>query len=277
MQVSQLYIYPIKSLGGIAVDSAEVTDRGLAHDRRYLLVTPDEVFITLRKYPRMALLQPDLRGGALSVRNTETGDVLELPDPSEGLTDRDVVIWRQTVAARSVSAAADAWFSDALGLACHLVYMPDCSHRPVAPSSGLRPAGKITSFADAYPFLLIGEASLTDLNARSSGEEHFSMVRFRPNIVCSGGAPYAEDELTDFTINGISFTGLEPCARCGVPNVDPATGVASRVGEPLATLAGYRRVGGKVYFGMNLVHAGVGRIAVGDLVLPQTWGATPSQ
>ncbi|WP_420461259.1 MOSC domain-containing protein [Neolewinella sp.] len=268
LTVSQLYIYPIKSLGGIAVDSAEVTDRGLAHDRRYLLVTPDEVFITLRKYPRMALLQPELRGGALSVRNTETGEVLRLPEPADGPTDREVVIWQQTVAARSVSAAADTWFSDALGMACHLVYMPDHSHRPVAPSSGLRPAGKIASFADAYPFLLIGEASLADLNARYGGEVHFGMERFRPNIVCSGGAPYAEDDLTDFTINGISFTGLEPCARCGVPNVDPATGVANRVGEPLATLAGYRRVGGKVYFGMNLVHAGTGSIAVGDLILP---------
>ena len=269
MQVSQLYIYPIKSLGGIAVASAEVTDRGLAHDRRYLLVTPDGVFITLRKYPRMALLQAELTGDVLSVRNTTTGDVIRLPEPADGPTDREVTIWRQTVAARSVSVAADAWFSDALGLTCHLVYMPDRSHRPVAPSSGLRPAGKITSFADAYPFLLIGEASLADLNARYGGEEHFGMERFRPNIVCSGGAPYAEDDLTDFTINGISFTGLEPCARCGVPNVDPNTGVASRVGEPLVTLAGYRRMGGKVYFGMNLVHAGTGTIAVGDLLIPQ--------
>ena len=258
MQVSQLYIYPIKSLGGIAVASAEVTDRGLAHDRRYLLVTPDGVFITLRKYPRMALLQAELTGDVLSVRNTTTGDVIRLPEPADGPTNREVVIWRQTVAARSVSAAADAWFSDALGLACHLVYMPDRSHRPVAPSSGLRPADKITSFADAYPFLLIGEASLADLNARYAGEEHFGMERFRPNIVCSGGVPYAEDALGEFTVNGISFTGLEPCARCGVPNVNPATGVASRVGEPLATLAGYRRVGGKVYFGMNLVHCGGG-------------------
>ena len=270
LTVSQLHIYPIKSLGGIPVSTAEVTDRGLAHDRRYMLVAPDDVFLTQRTYPRMALLHPRLTERGLEVVHAETGKVLELPNTAEGSTDREVLIWSQTVAARPVSAEADAWFSAALGMACRLVYMPDRSLRPVAPSSGLRPAGKVTSFSDAYPFLLIGEESLMDLNARYAGANTIGMERFRPNIVCSGGAAYAEDALGEFSISGISFTGVEKCARCGVPNVDPATGVPSSDGEPLVTLMKYRKEGRKAYFGMNLVHSGIGRVSVGDALVLRT-------
>src|SRR5205085_2428266 len=44
LTVSELFIYPIKSLGGIAVSSAMVTERGLQYDRRWMLVyEPDAV------------------------------------------------------------------------------------------------------------------------------------------------------------------------------------------------------------------------------------------
>lgn len=265
LTVSQLYIYPIKSLAGIAVPRARITDRGFAHDRRYMLVTPDLRFITIRRYPQMTLLRPEIADNTLQITHANhPGDPLYLPLVPGNGTAKRVMIWNDTVGAQHVSEEADNWFSRMLGIDCQLVYMPDESRRPVAPSSGLRPAGKITSFADAYPFLMIGELSLEDLNDRYPGDERLAMARFRPNIVVSGGYPYIEDALSDFSINGVAFTALEKCARCGVPNVDPVTARVSDDGEPLATLAGYRREGGKIYFGVNLVHRGVGEIRVGQ-------------
>ena len=266
LTLSQLYIYPIKSLGGIALDRAEVTDRGLAHDRRYMLVDPAGNFLTIRQHPRMTLLQPQLTETGLRVAPRHApDDVLELPHGQYADRQREVVIWNNRVGARPVSAAADAWFSRQLGLGCSLVYMPDASYRPITPSSGLRPPGP-TSFADAYPFLLIGEASLADLNERIDDGQHYDMLRFRPNLVLRGGAPYVEDTLTAFQIGAIRFTGVEPCARCGVPTVDPTTAEEHPARQPLATLAKYRRTNRRINFGMNLIHAGRGELKVGDTI-----------
>ena len=266
LTLSQLYVYPIKSLGGIALDRATVTDRGLAHDRRYLLVDREGQFLTIRQHPQLTLLQPRLTDDGLEVAHRDRpADTLPLTHEHYQDRWREVTIWNNSVRARPVSAAADAWFSRQLGLDCALVYMPDESFRPITPSSGLRPPGP-TSFADAYPFLLIGEASLADLNSRSKEEEHFIMLRFRPNLVFRGGAPYVEDTLEEFRIGGIHFTAVEPCARCGVPTVDPLTAEAHPARQPLATLAQYRCADRKINFGMNLVHRGGGELRVGDVI-----------
>ena len=134
----------------------------------------------------------------------------------------------------------DAWFSKVVGLTCRLVHMPDESLRPVNTTSGVRPEGKFTSFSDAYPFLLLSEESMEDLNNRSGNS--FSIKRFRPNIVTKGGVPYHEDHLTEFRIGEVQFLGIEKCARCAVPNVDvtvstPQTGYewAEIVGNRIAS------------------------------------------
>ena len=144
--------------------------------------------------------------------------------------------------------------------------MPKSSMRPVDTTSGCKPTGKYVSFADAYPFMMMGEASLTDLNERHQGNQKLTVHRFRPNIVFSGGFPYQEDDIGDFIINNIAFTGLENCARCTVPNVDPETGQVDTEFEPLATLANYRLQNRKINFGRNVVHSGEGTIYVGNIV-----------
>jgi hypothetical protein len=140
--------------------------------------------------------------------------------------------------------------------------MPDNSMRPVDTTSGYTPKGKYTSFADAYPFLMVGEASMDDLNSRM--QIPLTIERFRPNIVFSGGYPYKEDSIEDFTISQINFTGLENCARCIVPNIDPEKGVLNSDKEPLKTLSIYRMRNKKIEFGRNVVHQGTGIIKVGD-------------
>ena len=271
MTISQLYLYPIKSLAGIPVAEAQVTDRGFRHDRRYMLVTPkDGQFITIRRFPKMTLFRPLLAGGGIQVRYADepAGRGITLPlELSQGERLR-VTVWEQQVEALAAGEVADRWFSERLGVPCRLVYMPDESHRPAKPKMGELTAGKITSFADAYPYLLLSEASLADLNDRYAGAGPLTMERFRPNLVVRDCPAYAEDELDYFSINGIRFRGVENCARCNVPNVDPATGEVSPLGEPLRTLAGYRRWAGKVWFGRNVVNAGAdaGGVRVGDAV-----------
>jgi uncharacterized protein YcbX len=160
-----------------------------------------------------------------------------------------------------VSERAARWFSELLETACSLVYMPDSTVRPADPA--FAPEETRVSFADAFPFLLISEESLADLNLLLAAP--IPMNRFRPNLVMRGCEPYGEDRLDRFRIGPIRFRGVKPCARCAVPTVDQATG--ERGSEPLRTLATYRRREGEVFFGQNLVHYDTGRLEVSDPVL----------
>jgi uncharacterized protein YcbX len=142
-----------------------------------------------------------------------------------------------------------------------LLYMPDSERRAVNPNRA-RP-GDIVSFADAYPLLLISEASLAALNQRLDAP--VEMRRFRPNLVISGCEPYAEDGFSALSIGPLTFRGVKRCERCVVTTVDPAT--AEQGKEPLRTLARYRQSEGKVWFGMNLIHDGPGTLRLGDPVV----------
>ncbi|WP_342644872.1 MOSC N-terminal beta barrel domain-containing protein [Mucilaginibacter sp. CSA2-8R] len=256
--ISRLFIYPIKSLGGIVLPGAQVTTRGLQHDRRWVLVDPNNRFMSQRTTPPMALFALQLTGEGIVVTHTPTQDVFIVPFTPQTQEQLTVTIWDDTCTGIRVSDAADAWFSRKLDLHCRLVYMDDASLRPVDPRYA-KPE-QITSFADAYPMLLIGEASLMDLNSRLTDPVGFD--RFRPNIVISGTGPYHEDEMAHFSIGDIHFYGVKPCARCVMVGVNQQTAEVNA--EPLKTLSGYRRFGKKVYLGQNLVHEGVGTISVGD-------------
>jgi len=267
LKVSQLFIYPIKSLAGISVKSAKVTVKGFEHDRRFMLVDENNRFLTIREFPKMTRLQPILTEEGLQLKSLDTEiENLFIPLNTKNEKSEKVLIWNAEVEAISISPKIDSWFSEVLGAAIKLVQMPEYSMRPVDTTSGYKPSGKFVSFADAYPFMMMGEAAITDLNDRHSGEQTFSVQRFRPNIVFSGGYPNQEDEIENFTINGISFTGLENCARCTIPNVNPTNGVVDENTEPLTTLSKYRLQNRKIYFGRNLVHSGTGVVQVGNLL-----------
>jgi uncharacterized protein len=261
--ISQLFIYPIKSLSGISVDSCEVTNRGLKNDRRWMIVDKNNQFLTLREYPKMALLEVELYEKNLIIKSRKNAEILiNIPADINSNNLENVTIWNATVQAKPVKSEVDEWLSDILGGTCKLVYMPEESFRPVDTTSGYHPDGKFTSFADAYPFLLLGEASMSDLNSRS--ENQFSIKRFRPNIVFSGGLPNQEDSFENFTINNINFTGLENCARCKIPNINPETGILGTDNEPLKTLSKYRLRNKNIEFGRNVIFNGPGIIKVGD-------------
>jgi len=265
LKISRLYIYPIKSLAGISVSSAKVLDKGFENDRRFMLVDKENRFLTIREFPKMTRLQPKLEEGGITVisLDTEIDDIfIPFNTPQENL--EKVTIWNAEVEASSVSSSADNWFSEILEADVKLMYMPQTSMRPVDTTSGYKPAGKFVSFADAYPFMMMGETSVEELNERHQGNQKITIARFRPNIVFSGGFPNQEDGIENFTINGVAFTGLENCARCTIPNVNPVDGKVDLYDEPLATLSKYRLQNRKINFGRNLVHSGTGTIHVGD-------------
>ncbi len=259
-RLTEITIYPVKSAAGIAVQEREVEARGLAGDRRWLVVSPDGDFLTQRDWPRMALLTPTLEPNALCL-DAPGCEPLRVPCLPEGerLTVR---VWRSVCEAVSAGADADAWLSAFLEMPCRLVYMPDETRRPV--SAEFTAGEGIVSFADGFPLLLIGDASLADLNSRLTNP--VPMNRFRPSLVVAGFAPFAEDAWTQVRVGEVLFHVVKPCARCVMTTVEQTTG--ERTGpEPLQTLAGYRRAdSGKVLFGQNLIPAAPGMVRVGDSV-----------
>ncbi len=262
LSISQLYIYPIKSLGGIAVATANLTSRGLQHDRRLMLADENNRFLTQREHPAMALLQPVLAANGLYIHQKKN-QLEPLFIPAQPTSGQSVIatVWDDNCEAHPYDIAVNNWFSQALGLSCRLLYMPETRKREADKKNAHN--NEIVSFADGYPMLLIGQASLDDLNARMAAP--LPMNRFRPNIVFTGGEPFLEDQLLQFSINGIDFTGVKPCARCVMTTIDQQEGTSSK--EPLKTLAGYRQKNNKILFGQNLVHSGEGCISVGDSLI----------
>jgi uncharacterized protein YcbX len=261
LTVSELYIYPIKSLGGISLNSATLTDRGFEYDRRWMLVDDNNQFITQREVNAMALLKVQVTDHGLLIRNTAApGEELLVPfEPTMAETTM-VTVWSNHCRAQRVSEAADAWFSKQLGLSCRLMYMPDTTNRFV--DGRYAHHKEIISFSDGFPLLLISQASLDDLNGRLQAP--LPMNRFRPNLVFTGGTPFLEDTMKAFEINGITFFCVKPCARCVITTIDQQTGMKAK--EPLKTLSTYRMKNNKILFGQNLLYNGKGKVTVGDTI-----------
>lgn len=246
-KVSGLFIYPIKALGGIPLTRAKVKMRGLEFDRRWMLVDSDGVFLSQRSNPKMALMRPTIHEDTLIITAPDRG-MAPLPIPlanSNSTTELQVRIWNDHCTATKVGKEQDEWFSQALGQNCQLVFMASQFTRPI--KQQYRQNNEHVSFADGYPYLIIGEESLADLNHRL--EHSVPMNRFRPNIVFSGGQAYEEDHWTAFQIGGTAFRGIKPCVRCQVPTINQDTAVAGK--EPIKTLSTYRRQNNGVIFGLN--------------------------
>jgi len=258
--ITGLFIYPVKSFGGIALSSSEVESRGLKYDRRWMLVDEEGVFMTQRSDTRLALFRTGIEADGLRLRNP-SGEEFILPLEPEGGC-RTVQVWKDTCRAIQVADAVDAWLSDSLDKRCSLVYMPDDSIRQTN-LDFTRPGDKV-SFADGFPVLVIGESSLEDLNSRL--EQPLPLNRFRGNIIVRGWEPFAEDRWPKISIGDLTLRAAKQCGRCGVTTTNQDTG---EVGvEPLKTLADYRKFGNGVMFGTHFVPELEGVVSVGDVVVP---------
>jgi uncharacterized protein YcbX len=263
--LSAINIYPVKGLKGIPLDTARCTDRGLEHDRRWMVVDSAGVFLTQREHPKMATVWTEVDDLMLTLAAPDV-DSVDVPLEGRASPSIKVQVWNSVCDAVPVSAAADAWLSDYLGLPCRLVHMPESSER--YSNSRYAGDGRKVGFADGYAYLVIGEASLGDLNAKLAAKSQptLPMNRFRPNLVVAGSEPFAEDGWRDFRIGEARFRGVKPCGRCQVTTTDQNTGEVKGP-EPLATLSSYRDSSEfGVMFGMNLVSLAPGAIRVGDVV-----------
>lgn len=257
ISISALYIYPVKSLAGIALHQSELDAMGLKYDRRWMLVTEQGDFLSQRKFPNMAIIQSSFRNEQL-VLSCSDHDDLAVPEADPGNT-MQVKIWNDTVTAQRVGDEADVWLTDILGNSCHLVYIDDDEVRQCDPDYANH--SDRTGFADTFPILMISEASLEDLNQRL--DKSISMKRFRPNIVIKGCEAFAEDDFKQFKIADIPIRGVKNCSRCVIPTINPETGEKDSP-ETLTTLMQYRKRDNNVYFGQNIAHDEPGMIQVGD-------------
>ena len=259
--ISQLYIYPVKSLGGFEVQSAQLTDRGLQYDRRWMVVDSNNNFLTQRVHPSMSLLQVAIENDKLVIfRKNNIADKISVPLKPVPSTTIKVIVWDDECQAQYVSEEADEWLSAKLNMPCWLVYMPDSEKRKVDSQYALQ--DEVTSFSDGYPVLIIGQASLDDLNKRMP--EPLLMDRFRPNIVFTGGLPYDEDTMEHILVNNINLYGVKLCARCVLTTINQTTALKAK--EPLQTLASYRMKNNKIYFGQNILYKQTGNIKVGHVI-----------
>ncbi len=248
LTLTELWIYPVKSLGGVRVPSARVNPKGLEHDRRWMLVDEKGQFLTQRAVPTMALLNVATEPDKLIVTDSRSLAVIHIPlHQTPTGCEEEVVVWNDRVLAHEVSPETSAWFSERLEKPCRLVWFPEQNIRTADPTYA--GDGQNVSLADGFPFLIIGEESLNDLNRRLA--EPVPMNRFRPNFIFQGGAPFAEDQWHEFTIGVSRFRSVKPCGRCVMTTVDQRT--ALRGDEPLRTLSTYRKQNGSVLFGQNLV------------------------
>ena len=260
LRLTRIHVYPIKAAAGISAATWQVDAFGLCHDRRWMVVDSRGLLVSQRTHPRLALVRPTVHEDGLTLEAPGVPALVLSLRPAGSVVVK-ATVWDDTCDAMWLGQGPARWFTEVLGSPCELVYMPDATVRPADPAYA--PTGTRVSFADAFPFLLISEGSLSDLNSKLP--RPLPMNRFRPNLVIAGGEPYVEDTLQEFAISGIAFRSVKPCDRCLVTTTDQET--TERGVEPLRTLATYRKVGGQVMFGQNVVHLGTGRLTVGAPLL----------
>lgn len=269
VSVESVHVYPVKSCAGTSPREALLDETGFDLDRAWMVVDEAGVFVSQRELPRMALVQPTFKGGEMILR---APGMLALHVQLERVESRtEVTVWNDTVAAWDMGELCSHWFSDLLGRRLRLArFDPDVRRLASRTWTGALEAG--TAFQDAFPLLVASTASLDEVNRRlaAAGEAPVTMARFRPNIVLGGLEAHDEDHLEEIVFPGpqgdVRLRLVKPCARCPIPDVDPASGVAGHaVGDVLRQYRADARLGGAITFAMNaVVVEGVGRsLAVG--------------
>ena len=260
MKVEALIIYPIKSLQGIKVPKAKILEKGFQYDRRWMLVDENGKFITQRKHPLLSHFLVTIINDQIEVNHPSKGSIL-IPLILQQTNEEEVTIWDDSTIGYAAAKEINIWFTEAIGMKCSLVFMPENGKRQVDPSHVN--IETTVSFADGYPYLILGQSSMEDLNSKMVTP--LPIDRFRPNIIFSGGIPYEEDQWNSLKIGNVDFQGIKPCVRCVFTTIDQTTGKLGK--EPLKTLNTYRKVGNGVIFGLNAIPLSTGTIRRGDVIV----------
>lgn len=253
--ISELAIYPVKSLAQVPLTTTTIEGFGLQHDRRWMVIDDNQNMLTQRQQTRMCLVHVSLDEDSIFLSAPGMQDTqIKRPDSS---VKRQVTVWHDSCNAYDAGDMAADWITNFLNVSSRLVYFPDDEHRSLDPH--FANTQDKTAFSDGFPILLTSVTSLDDLNSKM--ESPIKMLRFRPNIVVSGTAPYAEDNWKRIKIGDITMRVVKPCSRCVIPSIDPNT--AERGNEPTQALIKHRKKNNKVFFGQNVIPDSAGVIAVG--------------
>lgn len=262
--IDSLFVYPVKSCGGIAVRQAQLTPRGLQYDREWMVVSPDGRFITQREEPRLALVGTALQEDHLELSAPGLPPLAVPLQRSVRGASVEVTVWHDRVLGFDEGQAAASWLGEHLRRDVRLVRFDDARARPTDPAWSHGLAGT-SAFADGYPVLVLSRASLDDLNSRLPSP--LPVDRFRPNVCLGGCAPYAEDAIGALASQHMRLRIVKPCTRCVITTTEQSTGVAQG-DEPLRTLKTYRwdRALHGVTFGQNAIVERPGRLDVGTVL-----------
>lgn len=290
--VSAIGCSHIKSTTFNWLESATITERGVEHDREWVVVE-GSMFVAQRhgtlpitlpkmvtnalgklglgiEVRTMCLISSRIDNGTLIIKAPDMPK-LSVPLSVEG-SEELVQVWKdKELSAIDQGATAAEWFTEFLSREREGNYRlmrmaPSCSRKS-------KRGGALQRFHDAYPFMVISEGSLGLLNQKltTKGESPVPMNRFRPSIVLSGLEPHKEDHIALMRIGGVLLHGGTLCERCPVICTDQET--AKRFPEPRRTLNVYRlpkHIGiegtdKQVFFGRNFDHEHTGTIRVGDV------------
>ena len=275
MRVTELQVYPVKSLGGVSVGTSVVEPWGLTGDRRWGLVDEAGDMVTAREAHRLLALRAEPVDDE-RIRLVDREGTSILVDTPLGLGPVPISLSRQGFAAPA-DEEVNRWLTEQVGRRVRLVWQADPTARTVAEPMGGMP-GDHLSLADAGPVLLTSQASLERLNDwieegaewLDAGEQdrpgRLTMRRFRPNVVIDGGAPFEEDGWPTVRVGDVDFRTTMVCDRCVMTTIDPVSLLGGA--EPIRTLARHRRWEGATWFGTRLVALGAGTVRVGDAVSP---------
>lgn len=262
--LSQIITYPLKSAAGNYAETGDVTSRGLKNDRHWVLLDSENQAITARAFPKLLQIQPEVKKSGLSITHNISGEKIHFETPIDQSSLSQLNIFSEQATGLAIGNTANEWFSNYLGVACRLAFMSPESHRDFALSRGGK-EGDVVSYADEAPFLLLSEASVADLNSRL--DSPVTLKHFRPNLVIKGCDAYAEDQWKMIRIGECEFEVAQLCKRCVFTTINPETQEKSPKGEPLRTLASYKKhPKGGVAFGVHLVARKLGVINKGDLI-----------
>jgi uncharacterized protein len=256
-RISRLFVYPVKSCAGVEVTEAVLTETGLDLDRAWMVVDAEGQFVTQRELPRMALVRPQLKHYEVVLR---APGMLALHLAIDAVEEPvKVKLWDDAVQAFDMGAVAAQWFSDFLGRKLRLVRF-DPDHRRLSSPQWTGGVEALNQFSDGFPLLVVGEASLAELNDKlvAAGHGAVGIERFRPNIVLAGIEPQDEDRLDVLRIadgdEEVLLRPVKPCPRCPIPDIDPATAqIDPQVSDTLQTYRKNDRLQGAVTFGMNAI------------------------
>jgi uncharacterized protein YcbX len=288
IEIDQLFIFPVKSLRGIAVNNAELTPTGFKWDRHWMVIKPDGGFITQRQFLCMVLIQPRLTAEALILSKQGMNDLIipfsKLPSQQKNNDQRsdtsasdmiiDAKVWKDNCKVIDEGEIASQWITKAVNAprTLRLVRMASGHKRPQSKPE-LFGETTHTLFADAAPLLIGNVNSLKALNAQMTKQKFdaVEMENFRPNIVLNGLEAFDEHSIKGFHNENYELRHCYPCQRCIIPTINIHTGIKNFKQEPFALLANLNAMPNNKKapaFGENaIVTKGIGNIVnIGDLL-----------